>query len=287
MRVDNNYRWSNCPLCGSTEIVAVGKINYRTPTMFSTIAVELEETPELHKCHACDSWFSQNIICENTAFEMYGLGESCNKWPRNNAFADDKSANIIRRLDQYCRAGDRILDIGCNTGILLDYARTKGCITAGVEPSLASQDILSKKGHAAFSSIENIAGKYDVVTAFDLVEHIYDLSSFFEAVKKLLVNGGVLLLLTGDIHSLSARLTKNDWWYLKAPEHIVFPSRSFLSSIDGLELVSVDETYASKGYDRSLFLGLIQVIRKNLFLGGYDGLPSLGPDHMLVTLRKR
>jgi len=286
MQVKNNFRWQTCPLCGSGAIQPDGEIDYRTPIMFSTIAIELERTPELYECKACASWFSQNIVCEKDAFDMYSQGESCNKWPRNAGFAEEKSENIICRLDQYFHEGNRVLDIGCNTGILLDYARTKGCITAGVEPSLASHDILGEKGHTVFSSTAGVTEKYDVVTAFDLVEHIYDVHGFFKKAGSLLVGGGILLLLTGDNHSLSARISKKNWWYLKAPEHIVFPSRAFLNSISGFELVSIDETYASIAYDRSLFLGVAQYIRKSLFLSGYDGLPSLGPDHMLVALRK-
>lgn len=217
---------------------------------------------------------------------MYSKGLSCAKWPRNVGLAEEKPKSVIRRLDQYFHEGKKVLDIGCNTGILLDYARAKGCNTAGVEPSLASREILHNKGHVALSSLERVTEKYDVITAFDLVEHLYDLPGFFKIAANLLVNGGVILLLTGDAHSLSARLSKEHWWYLKAPEHIVFPSRSFLNNVSGFELVSIDETYASVGYDRSLFLGVVKYIGKLLLVGRYDGLPSLGPDHVLVALKK-
>jgi len=254
--------------------------------MFSTLAIDLERNPELYECKVCKSWFTQNIVREDAAFEMYCQGQSCDKWPRSVGFAEGKHRSILRRLDQYFHEGKKVLDIGCNTGILLDYAHAKGCTTAGVEPSLASRDILFGKGHVAFPSIESVTEKYDVITAFDLVEHLYDLPSFFKIAENLLVRGGVILLLTGDIRSLSARLSNEHWWYLKAPEHIVFPSRSFLHNIAGFELVSIDETYASVGYERSLFLGVAQYIRKSLFVGRYDGLPSLWPDHMLVVLNK-
>jgi SAM-dependent methyltransferase len=286
MRVLNNYRWANCPLCGASNIHAVGEIDYRKPIMFSTLSIELERVPELYECKTCNSWFTQNVIPEKSAFEMYSQGESCNKWPRNLGFAEEKSTNITQRLNKYFHEGNRILDIGCNTGILLDYARTKRCITAGVEPSSASRDILNKKGHATFPSIESVSSNYNVITAFDLVEHLYDLPAFFKKVENLLVDDGVILLLTGDNQSISALLSKKNWWYLKAPEHIVFPSRYFLNSINGFKLVSIDKTYASVGYDRSSLLGIIQYIRKSFFLGGYDGLPSLGADHMLVSMRK-
>jgi SAM-dependent methyltransferase len=254
--------------------------------MFSTFTIDLERTPELYECAVCNSWFTQNIIQEDTAFELYCRGQSCDKWPKSASLAEIKHKNIIRKLDQYFHKGKRVLDIGCNTGILLDYAQEKGCATAGVEPSLASRSILSGKGHVAFSSQESVTEKYDVVTAFDLVEHIYDLHIFFEIVANLLSNSGVILLLTGDKHSRSARLSKEHWWYLKAPEHITFPSRNFLNKIPGLDLVSIDNTYASVGYDRSLFLGVAQYIRKSFFVAQYDGLPSLGPDHILAVLKK-
>lgn len=286
MEIDNSFRWDSCPLCTSINICFVGGVDYRVPIMFSTLAIDLKKAPELYKCNECNSWFTQNIVREDTAFEMYCQGHSCDKWPRNIGLTEEKHRNIISRLDLYFHEGKRILDIGSNTGILLDYARTKGCNTAGVEPSLNSRNILSGKGHAAFYSIDNVTEKYDVITAFDLVEHLYDLCGFFKVAGNLLVNNGVILLLTGDIHSLSARLSKKHWWYLKAPEHIIFPSRSFLENIAGFEFVSIDETYASTGYERSLFLGVAQYIRKSLFFGRYVGLPSLGPDHMLVVLKK-
>jgi len=221
--IENNFRWDSCPLCSSNQIYAVGNIDYRTPVMFSTIAIELERVPELYICEICDSWFTQNIICKDSAFDMYCSGQSCDKWPRSVELVEEKSANILRRLDHSFYEGQKVLDIGCNTGVLLDYARAKGCITAGVEPSLASRNVLSSKGHAAFYSIESVTEKYNVITAFDLVEHLYDLPGFFKIAGNLLASDGVVLILTGDILCLSARLSRVHWWYLKAPEHIVFP----------------------------------------------------------------
>lgn len=282
----NKFTWNSCPLCGSNLIHSLGDISYRLPIMFSTNAIELERTPELNECKGCKSWFTQNIICEDAAYEMYRQGESSRKWPRNVIFEDEKHPNITRRLSKYFIKGKKVLDIGCNTGILLDFAYKKGCFTAGVEPSLASIDVLQKKGHVVFPSIQSVTEKYDVITAFDLVEHLYDLPSFFKMVENLLNDNGVFILLTGDICSLSARLTKKCWWYIKAPEHIVFPSRGFLKNIKVLKFVSIDSTYASVGYDFPVIRRITQYILLLLYRRRYEGLPSLGPDHMLVTLKK-
>lgn len=286
MKVENDFCWLQCPFCQSGEMRLVGDIAYRRPVKFSTYVIALQKTPELHECLACSSWFTQNIVREAAAFEMYCNGQSSEKWPRSVGFTEEKPANIIRRLDLYFAKGKRVLDIGCNTGVLLDYARSRGCITGGVEPSDVSRGILAGKGHEAFNSMTNIVGKYDVITAFDVVEHLYDVPAFFRKSADLLTEGGAVLFLTGDISSLSVRLSGRHWWYLKAPEHIVFPSRAFLKNVPDFEIASTDATYASLAYKRALPLGLAHYVRKLLFIGSYDGLPSLGPDHMLVALRK-
>jgi len=273
-------------MCGSNEISKIGDIDYRTPVMFSTYLIHLDKVPELFECIKCWSWFSQNIISHKTAIKYYSEGQSCNKWPRSVTFVEEKSAELINQLNRYLSKDKKVLDIGCNTGILLDHARNKGCITVGVEPSSASREILMAKGHTAYSSLEEVEGKYDVITAFDLVEHLYDLPGFFVTVNNLLVDSGIFILLTGDISSRSARISREKWWYLKAPEHIIFPSKHFLAGINFFELVSIVETYASKAYDRSIIVGIVQYFRKAFFLEGYDGLPSLGPDHLLATFRK-
>jgi SAM-dependent methyltransferase len=284
--VNNDYRWKVCPLCHSAEIIYVGNIDYRKPTMFSTNQIGLEKIPELFECNVCNSAFTQNIVQEKVAHEMYSKGSSADKWPRNAGLAKEKHANIIKRLNQYFLEGKRVLDVGCNTGILLDHARARGCVTYGIEPSSASLEVLRNKGHIAFPSMAGTSEKFDVITAFDLVEHLYDLPGFLSRTCELLADGGALIILTGDIHSLTARLSKEHWWYLKAPEHIVFPSIRYLNGVPGFKLVSVDKTYASVGYEQPYLGGLLRYVKCVLLRKFYIGLPSLGPDHVLVTLNK-
>lgn len=286
MLINNSFRWVDCPLCHSSDINRLGIIDYRKPVMFSTHQIDLLEVSSIYQCGLCDSWFTQNILNESEAIELYKNGESNTKWLRQTGLAEEKSKNIISRLEQYFLNGKRVLDVGCNIGTLLDFAGSKGCSTYGVEPSITSQGILRGKGHHVFSSIDEVSGQFDVVTAFDLVEHLHDLPRFIQKTSELLAVGGALIVLTGDVDSHSARLTKNNWWYLKAPEHIVFPSTKYFRSLESFQLLSVDKTYASVGYQRPFLWVMARYVIKRWLLGNYQGLPALGPDHILVVLRK-
>ena len=286
IELDNFFKWEKCPLCGSEKIHEVGELRYREPVMFSTHHVIMKYRPTLGRCRQCKTSFTQNIVSKDLALELYSTGGSDAKWPRNNTFIESKSRNIVTRLSKYFVANKTILDIVCNTGVLLDYAKSLGAITFGIEPSYSSQKILRAKGHHYIDSISSINDKFDVVTAFDLVEHLHDLNGFLKRVHEVLKPGGFLIILTGDVSSPSAQLAAKNWWYLQAPEHIVFPSPNFFDSIEIFDLVSVERTYASRGYKKPLIYSFAQYLRKTLFKGGYDGLSSLGPDHMLLVLKK-
>lgn len=286
MIIDNLHRFDACVLCGSDDIKHMGSIDYRTPIMFSTTPITLTKTPELSSCEACNSWFSQNIISDNQALLLYSMGSSEEKWPRYVAFEKTKNDKIISALNDYLMPNGKVLDVGCNTGMLLDYAKKRGCKTYGVEPSAASRKTLESKGHISFKNIQDVSGGYDVITAFDLVEHLYDIPKFFRSMHALLKEGGVLIILTGNPQSLSAKISSNNWWYLKAPEHIVFPSLKYIQSVSGYKLINHIYSYASLGYERNIFISIAQLIRKTVMRASYIGLPSIGPDHFLAIMKK-
>ncbi|HKM19267.1 MAG TPA: class I SAM-dependent methyltransferase [Aliarcobacter sp.] len=286
IKIENNTFSDVCPLCNSKEIKYLGTINYPEDISFSSTKIVLLTKPELWKCNHCFSCFTQNIIQEKQAYELYINSSSVQRWSTKETFNTSKSKNIIEYLKSMFSKKLKVLDIGCNTGLLLDFAKSHECITSGIELSVESKHILKKKGHQVFESIDEIEDEsLDVITAFDLIEHLYDVKGFLETVYTKLKKNGRLIILTGNIDSLSSRIAKSNWWYIKYPEHIVFPSKKYFIENTNFILESSIETYASRGYENSYYKIFYSVLKATL-RSNYNGLPSIGPDHHLLVLKK-
>lgn len=93
-------------------------------------------------------------------------------------------------------------DIGAGFGIFLDELRKIKPQNnyIAVEPSLKMADICKEKGFEVMCScLEEIDGfedKFDLLTAFELLEHLYEPASFLYKIYSLLKPGGYLYLTT-------------------------------------------------------------------------------------------
>jgi SAM-dependent methyltransferase len=282
--VRNDLRRDQCPVCGLSTITQLGDVPAATGLAYSTHTLELEHAPEIWFCRKCASWFKQNAVTADSARSLYETGSSGERWIAE-PFERAKCPELLAEFDRHVNVGTRILDIGCSDGLLLDYAKSRGAETWGVDYSAACGEILLQKGHRFGATLSDVGGeRFDVATAFDVVEHVYELPDFFSSVARLLKPGGRLLILTGNVGSLAARLCGSKWWYLRFPEHIVFPShRFFRSRPAGLRLLRTVRTHASVGYRMPLMRALRRTVSM-LVRGTYEGLPALGPDHFLIVL---
>lgn len=285
MEINNNAAVSSCPLCSSSSIIQVGILKYREKINFSTHDIELSCTPELWKCRECLSCFVQNTVDAETAKKLYSTGQSGDRWSKM-AFDQNKTSEVIKQMSSIFRNADSVLDVGCNTGELLDFAQQFGCQTSGVECSSASREVLKEKGHKPHALLEEAPGEYDVITAFDLIEHLYDIPAFLRSCQAKLSSKGRLVILTGNFNSLSAVLAGSRWWYAQYPEHIVFPSKKYFKEKSGYRVEKWILTYASKGYQSPFKKVWPEIWRAMLHCQTFVGLPSIGPDHVLVLLRK-
>jgi 2-polyprenyl-3-methyl-5-hydroxy-6-metoxy-1,4-benzoquinol methylase len=123
------------------------------------------------------------------------------------------------------------LDVGSALGFSLEAAEKRGWDAYGIEiSSYAHRTMInsSLKGlHGDFLSLDlNMA--FDVVTAWDVIEHVSSPRLFFGQANSCLKKGGILALTTPDCGALVARLSGRHWFEYKWPEHLFYLNRKSL-----------------------------------------------------------
>jgi 2-polyprenyl-3-methyl-5-hydroxy-6-metoxy-1,4-benzoquinol methylase len=121
-------------------------------------------------------------------------------------------------------AGTRLLEVGSGHGFFLDAARTAGYDVTGVELSVTAaahaRETLGLTVHSTQLADAPLEGRFDVVCAWDTLEHVPDPVEFWAAVRELVADDGIVLFSTPYFSSLPSRLLRQNWWTLKPTEHI-------------------------------------------------------------------
>ncbi|MEK6802008.1 MAG: class I SAM-dependent methyltransferase [Nitrospirota bacterium] len=128
------------------------------------------------------------------------------------ALARGRYANYVKALsDIESMVGvGNLLDVGCGAGAFLNVARQRGWDVSGVELSPKLSDVSRRAVRAevitaSFESVELPAASYDVITMWDIIEHVVDPVLCMKKVSRLLKPGGVALFCTPDEDSVLAR----------------------------------------------------------------------------------
>ena len=140
----------------------------------------------------------------------------------------------LRKLARPARKPARLLDYGCGLGFFLDAAYDHGFDVEGAEfNSYAREYIRKRYRYPVFGPDElGTRGKYDVITMFDVIEHLREPFDTIEELRGLMNENGVLLLLTMDSTSVTSRLLgKRLEDFRRIREHLYFFDRANLSSL--------------------------------------------------------
>ena len=128
-------------------------------------------------------------------------------------------SRALADIEQHEPSG-RLLDVGCHTGIFLDVARRAGWATTGVEPSRWSAERARARGLQVFDGTLADAGlaesSFDVITMWDVIEHLAEPVEELKRAHRLLRPGGLLAVSTMNVETWFPRLLGRRWpWYMQ------------------------------------------------------------------------
>ena len=126
-----------------------------------------------------------------------------------------------------------LLDVGCASGKFLELAEMAGFSPIGIDISPNAIRLTKIKGFSVFcGSLEQLQAeneKFDVITAWDFIEHIINLKEFLNECKRLLKPNGVLIFSTPDAGAKIVKERGDQWiGYTSSLEHISFFTSDFL-----------------------------------------------------------
>ena len=132
-----------------------------------------------------------------------------------------KKRSIIRRVSN--KKTGKILDIGCGTGDFLKYMASSGWEADGVETDKGAKRVAEKKlGKKIEEKLDliNEENKYDVISMWHVLEHVYNVEDYLKKINKLLKKGGVLVVGVPNCASYDAKKYKENWVAYDLPIHL-------------------------------------------------------------------
>ena len=161
----------------------------------SSESIDSYDSYKLYHCHVCGVMFWHPM--KGAASEWYEAfyGAAIDLTPL-------KSAQVLWSQNQFLKdmpaRGGQLLDIGCGVGDFLFYAQKAGYSVTGIDFSPKFIEIARQR--FSFEELYSLTldefvaekpkSKYDVVTFFEVLEHVDNLTDFLHSVKTLLKPGG-------------------------------------------------------------------------------------------------
>ena len=191
--VDSPGAGAQCLVCGSV----------RTDHMWT------EGEWVLLQCAACDLVFVGNPPDAERLADLYSFEAGFHDeltGASATAAADRVAARHLGRVA--AEAPGRLLDVGCASGRFLLAARSSGWEVSGVDlnddtADLARQHELDVKT----GTIDDLdpETRFDVITMWDVVEHVLDPVALLSSANRLLAPGGRLFITTPNVDGLFPR----------------------------------------------------------------------------------
>ncbi|HEX3660842.1 MAG TPA: class I SAM-dependent methyltransferase [Acidobacteriaceae bacterium] len=204
-----------CPICGAPE-----RVKWLTaPDHFHG----RPERYQLLRCADCSLVWLDDPPSKAEMGMHYGAD-----YDRTISAASKAPEHWFARRDAVLRlkpAGGSLLDLGCAGGGFLSAMKGPSWKLSGIEMSEdAAAEARRRCGAEVFVGDILDApfspGSFDVITCFNVFEHVYEPKDVLVKVAEWLKPGGVFYTLMPNIDSAGARIFGSYWYALELPRHL-------------------------------------------------------------------
>jgi SAM-dependent methyltransferase len=118
--------------------------------------------------------------------------ETWELWIKETEFDDDRR---YEQLKEICK-GKRILDFGCGNGGFLRRISALTEEALGVEIDSDARDHLTDEGLDVRAHLDDFEGTFDVITVFQVVEHLTEPDEVLNSIRNRIANDGIVIMET-------------------------------------------------------------------------------------------
>lgn len=138
---------------------------------------------------------------------------------------------LLDEFEKY-RKTNRLLDVGCGRGWFLLEAQKRNWKVYGTEFAKEALTLCSEKGismkDGELDPTKFEFSDFDVITSFEVIEHINNPNKELAAISSLLRVGGLFYCTTPNFNSLLRYYLKSDYNIIEYPEHLSYYTKSTL-----------------------------------------------------------
>lgn len=183
-----------CKICSSDHV----KIAYKGLIRDGGLGKYTNTPVIMQQCKSCGVIWHDAIIDDTEQY--YESTEYRNSLEGSSEAEDFYKLHDKESLNKFLYTGTDIFrhkvvaDVGCGCGAFLDFLKGVADTVIAIEPSETYRRVMDKKGFITFpyagEAKENWGESLDVITSFDVIEHVEDPDTFMKDIYELLKAGG-------------------------------------------------------------------------------------------------
>ena len=170
----------------------------------------------IYKCRKCKSIYLGKY---NSNFEedLYAYYDKSSDYTKDQVYSQLTKQSYIKVLGllKAYGSGQTILDVGCGNGSFVDIAMENGYKVRGIDLSQSAINIGLKFNlpveNMDFLSSEIRNASFDVITMFEVIEHLPEPVKFLKKAELVVRPNGIVYLTTPNFNSIERRIFGKRW----------------------------------------------------------------------------
>ena len=178
------------------------------------------------QCKSCEMIYLNPVFTDESLTTFYqenhtGQSEMVDDDLEFYSAIYSKGLDLVRKSNPTIK---NILDYGCSGGFFLDVASNTGIDNCfGMELNKIEADISKAKGYTIHNGLlqdNPFTDEFDLITLWDVFEHIKDGKSYLNAFREILSDNGLVFLQVPNAMSLAARIMQEHCNVYDGLEHV-------------------------------------------------------------------